>query len=148
MKSVHIGGRDRLGCSNCEFVYWNNPLPVTATLIPHNDGLVLVKRKFEPFVGWWCLPGGFMESAEHPEESAIREVYEETGLTVEIDRLLGAHSPGRGINVLILFYLAKHNSGILQAGDDAEEVQTFKISDLPEQIAFDLHRQMISDFFK
>lgn len=147
LKSVHIGGRDRIGCSKCEFVYWNNPLPVTATLIPHDDGLVLVKRKFEPFVGWWCLPGGFMESAEHPEESAIREVYEETGLTVEIERLLGAYSPGRGINVIILFYLAKQNSGILQAGDDAEEVQTFKISDLPEQIAFDLHRKMISEFF-
>ena len=88
-----------------------------------------------------------MESAESPEESAIREVYEETGLTVEIDRLLGAYSPGRGINVLILFYLAKQNGGLLQAGDDAEEVQTFQINDLPEQIAFDLHRQMIGDFF-
>lgn len=89
-----------------------------------------------------------MESAEHPEESAIREVFEETGLTVEIDRLLGAFSPGRGINVLILMYLAKRTNGILQAGDDAEEVQTFLLKDLPEQIAFDLHRQMISDFFK
>lgn len=89
-----------------------------------------------------------MESAEHPEESAIREVYEETGLTIEIERLLGAYSPGRGINVIILFYLAKRSSGLLLAGDDAEEVQTFQLKDLPEQIAFDLHRKMISDFFE
>ncbi len=70
LKVVEIGGRDRLGCVSCEFVHWDNPKPVTATLIPMESGLVLVKRKFEPFVGDWCLPGGFIEALETPEESA------------------------------------------------------------------------------
>ena len=119
--AVEIGGRQRLACSLCQFVHWDNPKPVTATVVPLDGGLVLVKRKCEPCVGWWCLPGGFMEAGENPEQAARREVFEETGLTVEIDRLLDAQSPGYGLNVVILFYLAKPAAGNLVAGDDAIE---------------------------
>ena len=147
LTTTHIGGKDRIACPACDFVHWDNPKPVTATLVPMDGGLVLVKRKFEPFIGWWCLPGGFMESIEHPEESARREVLEETGLEIVIDRLLGANSPGHDINVVILFYLAKPSNGILIPGDDASEVGAFKKHELPGNIAFELHRQMIANFF-
>jgi len=142
-----IGGKDRLVCSACEFVHWDNPKPVTATVVPMENGLVLVKRKFPPFVDDWCLPGGFIEAMEDPEASAIREVEEETGLTVQIDRLLGAFSPGKGINVIILFYLAKPAKGTLVAGDDASDVNCFAESDLPKNIAFELHRNMVRNWF-
>lgn len=147
LKSIPIGGKTRQACPNCEFVHWDNPKPVTATLVPMNSGIVLVKRKFEPFVGDWCLPGGFMEATEHPEQSAAREVLEETGLEVEISKLLGASTPGRGINVLILFYLAKQANGSMVAGDDASDVDVFSKEKLPKNIAFDLHKKMIRDFF-
>ena len=144
---AELGGRDRLVCEVCEFVHWDNPKPVTATVVPTDSGIVLVKRKFEPYVGDWCLPGGFMEAREEPEESAQREVFEETGLKVEIDRLLGAFSPGKGINVLILIYLAKMATGSMVAGDDASEVATFRKDALPANVAFELHRRMITAFF-
>lgn len=134
-------------CEVCEFVHWDNPKPVTATLVPTESGIVLVKRKYEPYVGDWCLPGGFMEAREEPEESAQREVFEETGLNVEIDRLLGAFSPGKGINVIILFYLAKLAKGSMVAGDDASEVAAFTKDQLPANVAFELHRRMIAQFF-
>lgn len=145
---TEIGGRDRLVCLACEFVHWDNPKPVTATLVPKNDGLVLVRRKFPPFVNDWCLPGGFIEALESPEASAIREVEEETGLTVEIDRLIGAFAPGKEINVIILVYLAKSVHGIMTAGDDASEVQCFTAQDLPDNIPFAVHRQLITDWFE
>lgn len=135
-------------CEVCEFVHWDNPKPVTATVVPTASGIVLVKRKFEPYVGDWCLPGGFMEAREEPEESAQREVFEETGLKVEIDRLLGAFSPGKGINVIILFYLAKLATGSMVAGDDASEVAAFSKDSLPPNVAFELHRRMIAQFFE
>jgi 8-oxo-dGTP diphosphatase len=147
LKITEIGGRDRVVCIKCEFVHWDNPKPVTATLVPLESGLVLVKRKFEPYVDDWCLPGGFIEARESPEESAIREVYEETGLTVEVDRLVGAYSPGRGINVVILFYLAKSVTGKMVPGDDASDVGLFRQQELPPNVAFELHRKMIADFF-
>jgi 8-oxo-dGTP diphosphatase len=142
-----IGGRERLVCLACEFVHWDNPKPVTATLVPMDGGLVLVKRKFPPYVDDWCLPGGFIEAMEEPEESAIREVEEETGLTVEIERILGAFSPGKGINVIIIFYLAKATTGRLVPGDDASDVNCFQEKDLPKNIAFELHRRMIRHWF-
>ena len=147
LHTIDIGGKDRLACSVCEFVHWNNPKPVTATLVTTDDGLVLVKRKFEPFVNDWCLPGGFIEASEHPEESAAREVLEETGLEVEVTKLLAATAPGRGINVVILFYLAKALGGSLVAGDDASDVGAFHKDNLPANICFDLHRQMIDRYF-
>ena len=89
-----------------------------------------------------------MEATEHPEQSAAREVLEETGLEIEISRLLGAETPGRGINVLILFYLARQARGTMKAGDDASDVGAFTKNELPENIAFELHRKMIRDFFE
>jgi len=146
--TLAIGGRDRVACAYCDFVHWDNPKPVTATLIPIDGGLVLVKRSVEPFVDDWCLPGGFIEARESPEESAAREVMEETGLEVDIKRILGAFSPGRGINVIILFYLAELVKGDMKAGDDASDVAIFKKSELPSNICFDLHRLMIKQHFE
>ncbi|CAN5322877.1 NUDIX hydrolase [soil metagenome] len=149
LKIIDIGGKDRLACvePDCDFVHWDNPKPVTATLVTTDAGLVLVKRKFEPFVDDWCLPGGFIEASEHPAESAAREVLEETGLQVEVQKLVGASAPGRGINVVILFYLAKAIKGDLIAGDDASDVGAFQLHQLPKNICFELHRQMISRYF-
>jgi 8-oxo-dGTP diphosphatase len=113
-----------------------------------DGGIVLVKRKFEPFVDDWCLPGGFIESTEHPAESAAREVLEETGLTISVSKLVDAAAPGRGINVVILFYLAEPAVGTPVAGDDASDVRAFKQHELPPNIAFELHRQMIRRFFE
>lgn len=148
LNSVEIGGRERLACATCDFVHWNNPKPVTATVIPMDGGIVLVKRNCEPFVNDWCLPGGFIEAAEHPAEAAAREVFEETGLEVQVSRLLDASAPGRGINVIILFYEAVPVGGKLAPGDDASDARTFKQHELPTNIAFDLHRQVIHNWFE
>jgi 8-oxo-dGTP diphosphatase len=144
---TEIGGRDRLVCFACEFVHWDNPKPVTATLVPMDGGLVLVKRKFPPFVDDWCLPGGFIEALESPEESAVREVKEETGLDITIDRLVGAFTPGKGINVIILVYLSNPPLGTMCPGDDASEVDCFAAAKLPSNVAFELHRKIIKDWF-
>ena len=145
---TEIGGKDRITCIACEFVHWDNPKPVTATLVPFEGGLVLVKRKFEPYVGDWCLPGGFIEAHEEPNQSAAREVLDETGLTIDGLRLLEALAPGHSINVIILFYLATSAIGKLIAGDDASDVGSFKENRLPENVAFQHHRTMIARWFK
>ncbi len=154
MQTTLINGRNRLVCLACEFVHWDNPLPVTATIIPYistdstvNNKIILVRRKFPPFSNDWCLPGGFIEAHESPEESALREVEEETGLKIELERIINAYAPGKGINVIIIFYLSKAASGHLIAGDDASEVASFSQTDLPKNIAFPLHKQMIDKWF-
>lgn len=128
-------------------------------LIPNEKGeILLIKRNNEPFRGHYAIPGGFLEvHLETVEECAIREAQEETGLTVEIDRLIGIYShpkrDPRWHNVTAAF-LAKpvsmDQAKLAHAGDDAGEVLWINPASKKYQklkIAFD-HRQIIHDAFK
>src|SRR4051812_3054373 len=76
-------------------------------VIPSEQGVVLVRRGSEPFEGRWALPGGFVEGGETVRQAAVREAAEETGLTVEVSRLVGVYSEPdrdpRGHNVSVAF---------------------------------------------
>ena len=61
---------------------FSRPIHYTATVfVIHDKKLLLLKQDRSPF---WLLPGGHIEDNELPHEAAIREVFEETGLTVEL----------------------------------------------------------------
>ncbi|ODS42506.1 MAG: DNA mismatch repair protein MutT [Candidatus Altiarchaeales archaeon IMC4] len=113
-------------------------------VIVDNDSVVLIKRKNPPFKGMYALPGGFVDYNESVEEALVREAKEETGLDVNIERLVGVYSaPGRdprGHTVSICF-LCRVSGGGLAAGSDAETAEKFKIEHLPK-LAFD-HKRMI-----
>src|SRR5262249_47799420 len=126
-------------CPSCPFINYNNPVPVTATLIPVGNGVVLVQRQAPPFVGDWCLPRGFMEHDERPKESARREVFEETGLLVRVDRLIALCNPSPvriELNQITAFYLAHVEGGALKPGDDARDARVFTREELPPNICF------------
>ena len=112
------------------------------------DGsIVLVKRGTDPYQGFWALPGGKLEGDETIEETARREVKEETGLEVRLERVIGVYSkPGRdprGRFVSVAF-LAYPISGILESGSDAAAVIITKnLSDFT--LAFD-HEQILTDY--
>jgi 8-oxo-dGTP diphosphatase len=87
--------------------------------------LLLVKRGHEPDAGLWSLPGGRVEAGESDAEALVREMREETGLTVTPVRLLGSvRRPAPDGRVLEIYdYEAAVTGGILAAGDDAAEVR-------------------------
>src|SRR4029450_3522042 len=147
LQRSEVAGRSRLNCADCGFVHWDNPKPVTITIIPKDDGLVLIKRKLNPGAGKWALPGGFIEGFEAPIAGAMREVEEETGLTVEIDRVVGAFGARPGVNQVILVFITKPATGTAVAGDDAEEVRVCKRDEIPADIAFPLHKRAIEEYF-
>ncbi len=115
-------------------------------IIPYRGGIVLVKRKNDPFKGKYALPGGIVEYGESVEDAVLREAEEETGLKCRIERLVGVYSDPnrdpRGHYVSVCFILVPVG-GELKAGSDAEDVKVFKLSELPE-LAFD-HEKMIKD---
>ena len=115
-------------------------------IIPFEGKIVLIKRKNEPFKDRYALPGGIVEYGERVEEALVREVKEETGLDVEIYRIVGVYSDPnrdpRGHFVSICF-VAIPRGGKLEASDDAKEVALFDLDEIPE-LAFD-HNRMIDD---
>lgn len=116
-------------------------------VILYKDGIVLIKRRNEPYKGYWALPGGFVEYGERVEDAAVREAKEETGLKIELLDLIGIYSDPnrdpRGHTVTIAF-LAK-GRGTLKGGDDASEARVFSLSEIKNlKLAFD-HRKIIED---
>jgi ADP-ribose pyrophosphatase YjhB (NUDIX family) len=91
--------------------------------------LLLILRGHEPGKGLWSIPGGRIEAGETDEQAVIREVAEETGLTVTCGRLLGAAElPGQdGAVIEVRDYLAVLPPGATppqaEAADDAAAVR-------------------------
>jgi ADP-ribose pyrophosphatase YjhB (NUDIX family) len=142
-------GRERLVCEKCDFIFYQNPIPATAVILQRNDQILLVKRKFEPRAGEWSLPAGFIEWGEGPEQTAIREVKEETNLDIAVRKIYGVY-PGNdypGYQILLVVYTGEILGGQLQPGDDALEARWFDFAHLPENIAFRIHRNILASLF-
>jgi mutator protein MutT len=82
--------------------------------------LLLVRRGHPPAEGRWSLPGGRVEPGETPAQAARREVREETGLEVEIGRLLASVELGP---YLVHDFAGVVLGGTLRSGDDAAEAR-------------------------
>lgn len=94
----------------------------------------------------WALPGGFLELDESLQESALRELHEETGISnVHLTQIGAYGKPDRDPRgrVITIAYMGIVKSEQLQAvaGSDAAEVACFSTTHLP-QLAFD-HREII-----
>ncbi|RMD91225.1 MAG: NUDIX domain-containing protein [Calditrichaeota bacterium] len=138
---------ERLVCSKCGFIFYLNPTPAVAVLLLSNGQVLLVKRKYEPRSGYWSLPAGFVEYYETVQETAIREVKEETNLDIQLRNIYGvysAHDDPRN-HVVLIVYWGEILGGQLKAGDDAIEAKFFTLDNLPEDIAFKTHRQILQE---
>jgi len=136
-------------CEACALPLYENPVPAACLVtVDNRQRILLVKRKVAPKEGFWCLPGGFMESGETPEEAGLRELHEETGLIGKIDMLLGliCHPGILYDTVLMTGFLVRQYTGNPIAGDDAAAVDWFERNRLPE-IAFSSHRTFISSYY-
>jgi len=123
-----IDGKPRKICKNCGFVFWNNPIPVVAAIVPYDGKLVLVKSSIRKT---WGLPAGHVEEGDTAEERVIAEVKEETGLDVVITSFLGTWRSNRR-NVILLMYSTSVLSGELRPGGDVEAVKLFSINEALE----------------
>ncbi|TFB09248.1 NUDIX hydrolase [Candidatus Atribacteria bacterium MT.SAG.1] len=138
-------GRERLYCSRCGKIYYENPTPVVAVIARDDEGkILLIKRKIEPRKGEWALPSGFMELEESPIEAALRELAEETGLKGKYKKLIGVYSNKSEIHgyLVTIIYEVEILGGKLCAGDDAEEADFFTVNQLPP-LAFQSHREAL-----
>ena len=115
----------------------------TNVAIIQDTRILLVKREdFEV----WCIPGGMVAHGESVAQAAIREVCEETGLEVELLRLVGIYSRiGSSVDVHEVLFTARPTGGALnpQAGE-VLELRYFAPDALPDY-TFWWHRHQVSD---
>jgi 8-oxo-dGTP diphosphatase len=142
----YIEGKNRFFCPSCQEPFYENPVPVAACVVfNENHEVLLVKRSVEPKKGEWCLPGGFVELEEEPEQAALRELKEETGLkgrNIHLLTVLTAESK-RYTSVLMIGYLIDQVQGTIMAGYDSEEAAYFKLKEIPV-LAFRSHRLILA----
>ena len=91
-------------------------------MIYDREGNVLVQRRNDPDWPGICFPGGHVEPGESFVESVIREVREETGLTIENPILCGTKQfpTCQGERYVVLFYKTDRFSGRLRSSDEGE----------------------------
>lgn len=140
-------------CFTCNNVAYSNPTPVSVVMVPVRDGdrtgLLLVKRAIEPFIGQWALPGGFIERKETWQQGAVREVLEETGISVTIDCNdfdWGAESVPNG-NLLIFTSTNVMDISLVADFQPNSEVSEIKVVYEPIELAFPSHTKYAKIFF-
>jgi 8-oxo-dGTP diphosphatase len=134
MLTRQVDGRPRRVCSSCGYIHYTDPKVGVGALVTQDDKVLLIRRRMEPERGKWSIPAGFLDQGEDPRQTAEREVLEETGLYVRIVNLLDVFTnpPGQGGASIFILYTAKLLGGEMIAGDDADAVGFFGLSELPE----------------
>jgi len=82
----------------------------------------------------WNLPGGTMEAGESPWECVIREVREETGLNVEIKKLIGIYNKPE-TNEICFSFICSIINGELRLNEEADKIEYFTMKDIPSNMS-------------
>ncbi len=150
MIDQHAHGRLRRVCPDCGFIHFADPKVAVVVFIEQDKRVLLVRRSMDPARGKWALPAGYVDDGEDPQAAAMREVREETGLTVEITQLVGVEggpdqSEGSGASIVIL-YTARVISGEAHPLDDADAICWYAAADPLPDIAFESTHTILTDW--
>jgi len=104
---------------------------VSALVFDQHQRILLFKHTYRKLE--WGIPAGALEYGEQPLEGILREFYEETGMTIAVERLLLAES-SRYIRHVSLVYLCKIVSGEFRESDEISAMQYFDVTSLPPML--------------
>lgn len=108
---------------------------VRVLLFDEQGRLLLVKEKSE---AKWAVPGGWCDVFESPKENAVREVKQEAGFDVEIDRLVGVFQREKYkdyptlVSEYVHYFTGRIINGTARHNHETTDVAFFDIDDLPE----------------
>jgi 8-oxo-dGTP diphosphatase len=111
-------------------------------IIRDETGRVLLSRRADS--GWWNLPGGGVEPDESVEEGIIREVREETGLDVDVGRLIGVYSKPQKHEIVLTFE-CHIKGGTITNTEEADHHEWFAPDGLPSEHFLPKHRERVDD---
>ena len=137
-------------CDECNG--WLNPALAVDAAVQRGEDVLLIQRKYPPMVGYWGLPGGFVERDENPLDAVLRELKEETGLNgsnPELLMVMGDPQRDPRKHIVSIVYSVSVAEGEPIAGDDAADARFWPLSailagDVP--MAGD-HLQIVKNWF-
>ncbi len=117
--------------------YPTRPIVGAGALILENGKLLLIRRGAKPGQGRWSIPGGLVELGELVQNAVVREVKEECGLDIEVERLMDVFDSitrdekGRvQYQFVVVNFLAKIKGGILKNADDVLEARWTSLNEV------------------
>lgn len=124
----------------------------TAVVFDAGGAQVLLTQRSDN--GRWCLPGGAMDPGESAVEACVREVWEETGLEVQVERLVGAYTTpdritvyadGNRFQIVGLVFLARITGGELGLSNETLDAGFYSLAVAESMDIFEHHLQYIRD---
>ena len=144
----------RQECAGCGEPSYLNPKATAGAILLNGTGRVLLGRRgVQPFLGFWDIPGGFVEPGESLEACVQRELREEAGVEITVGRLVAAvpdtYGP-EGDATINAFYECRLLSGAPKPDDDVAELRWFARDELPapEELAFDCVRAALAAWLR
>jgi 8-oxo-dGTP diphosphatase len=109
-----------------------HPTSVAAVVFSlDRNQVLLVERRDVPV---WVLPGGGIDLGERSEDAVIREILEETGFTVKVERLVGLYIPVNSLSKPTHLYECSLVTGHPKTSSETKKVRFFPLSSLPQKI--------------
>jgi len=146
--------KNLLKCKNKHHFYIN-PRPTTGIILENEkDEILLVKREVNPNKGYWDIPGGFVDLFENAENSLVREVNEELGITLTEFKYLFSKYDLYEYGTLIypalgLIYHAKIKKQKFTPNDDISGYEWFEKDKIPyRKLAFENLKKVFKEFTK
>ena len=127
LEAVTIEDTPRMKCPSCNFVHWDNPIPVVAAIVEHEGKVILTRNKGWP-EKWLGIVAGFLEKGETPENGVLREVREELGLDGEIVCFVGHYAFELRNQIIFAYHV--QIKGEIVLGDELEAIKALP----PEEV--------------
>lgn len=140
-------------CKSCKLHFYLSPYLTNAVILENKKHeILLVKRKFSPKIGYWDLPGGFVENNETIEQSIHREVKEELNIQISNLKYVTSstdHYLFKEINypTICMIFAAKMKTKNIKFQDDISGFKFFPRKNIPySKIAFSGLKTALKDY--
>lgn len=134
-------------CAGCGETSYVNPTPVAVILVPVDGGLLTVRRAIEPRVGKLALPGGYINAGETWQQAGAREVFEETGVSIDPAGIVDFRVMSVPGDKVLIFGLARPLTAVPALVHTNPEVSELVILRDPEPLAFPSHTKVMEAYF-
>ncbi len=124
-----MNDRQYLCCNSteCDYVFWDNPVPVVTAIIEHEGSILLARNTAWP-EKTFGLNTGFLEKGETPEQGILREIKEELDLNAEIIDFIGLYPFFPKNELLIAYHVRAH--GTIRTNEEIAEIRHVPVDKL------------------